>query len=123
MHDTKKATKKVAVHQQHVKTVTQTTSIVRTLDKILPKADNHVHIKQKQSQQQHVARIKPTVKKEEEKVEVQNKAVVNARRSIDVEKSDESSLYVSALESLPEENAKRLSRTKVSSYIFFILIV
>ncbi|XP_058795596.1 G2/mitotic-specific cyclin-B3 [Phymastichus coffea] len=112
IHDTKRVTKKFAVNHQHIKTVGQTTNIVKPLDKILPKQDNHIHGKQKQSQQQHIARIKPSTKKEEDiKIEAQNKAVINLRRSVETEKSDESSLYVSALESLSEENAKRLSRT------------
>jgi hypothetical protein len=75
------------------------------LDKILGKHDA-LNTKSKQ-----VARVKPPVKKGDEKTEVSAK-VTNTRWSVDLEKSDESSLYVSALEILPEENIKRLSRTQ-----------
>lgn len=96
--------KKVTASQP-VKTITQTTNTFRNLEKILTKPDNN----SVQSKPKQVLRVKPGVKKEEEKVEVPK--ILNVRRSLDVEKSDESSLYVSALESLPEENIKRLSRT------------
>lgn len=62
-----------------------------------------------------MTRAKAPAKKEEEKPEVPSK-IANVRRSLDLEKSDDSSLYVSALETLPEENAKRLSRTGKVSY-------
>ena len=66
----------------------------------------------------------PAGKKIEEKAELPSKVYIT-RRSTDVEKSeqksDESSLYISALEEVPEENAKRSSRSssKVCSFLQF----
>ncbi|XP_001606424.1 G2/mitotic-specific cyclin-B3 [Nasonia vitripennis] len=106
LQDAKKAAKKVTVSQP-VKSVTQTTSTLRTLEKILniPAENNVIHRHPKQ-----VIRAKAPVKKEEERPEIPSK-IANVRRSLDLEKSNDSSLYVSALETLPEENVKRLSRT------------
>ncbi|XP_014237797.1 G2/mitotic-specific cyclin-B3 [Trichogramma pretiosum] len=112
IQDAKKVAKKVT--SQPVKPLTQTTANTRTLDKIVTsKQENIPQSKPKQS----VTRAKPQLKKEEEKTEIPApviKALNAVRRSIEVEKSDESSLYVSALESLPEES-KRLSRTSKDS--------
>ena len=55
-------------------------------------------------------KAKTVTKKEDEKAEIPSK-INNVRRSVDLEKSDESSLYVSALEEVPEENVKRVSRS------------
>lgn len=108
IQDAKKVAKKVTIGQP-VKTVAHTTSTLKAIDKILQKQESLVQNKLKQT-----TRVKPSVKKEEEKPEIPVK-ITNVRRSLDLEKSDESSLYVSALDTLPEENAKRLSRTnKVS---------
>lgn len=130
LNDAKKAAKKgVSIGQSVKQTVAQTASTIRTLDKILTKPDNNngVHPaatgnnktaaaagKQVSSRGGVKTTAAATVtRKDEEKTEIAVPAskVGNNRRSLDSEKSDESSLYVSALDTLPEENAKRLSRT------------
>lgn len=99
--------KKVTLSQP-VKPTTQTAASAKTAEKIvICKQDNNVP---QSKPKQTVTRAKPQSKKEEDKTEIPtNKIVNNVRRSLEVEKSDESSLYISALESLPEES-KRLSR-------------
>ncbi|KAJ8684243.1 hypothetical protein QAD02_020035 [Eretmocerus hayati] len=85
-------------------TASQTTITLKPLDKNVQKSDVAANSKSKP-----VTRVKASTKKDDEKTDIPSK-VSNVRRSLDVEKSDDSSLYVSALETLPEENVKRLSR-------------
>ncbi|XP_014204001.1 G2/mitotic-specific cyclin-B3 [Copidosoma floridanum] len=100
----KKVAKKVTIGTS-VKTIPQPVGTSKTVDsKVVPKPDSA------QNKSKQVSRIKQITKKEEKTVEVPLKTV-NLRRSFDAEKSDESSLYVSALETLPEEGNRRLSRT------------
>ncbi|KAF3426722.1 hypothetical protein E2986_06422 [Frieseomelitta varia] len=88
----KKTVKKAAVTQ--VKPFTQTSS-VRTLEKVVTKPEV---VPQKPKP---VPRVKP-MKKDEEKIEVPIK-IVKVRRSLDLEKSEDSSLYVSALEDVGDD--------------------
>ncbi|KAG7207685.1 hypothetical protein KM043_009304 [Ampulex compressa] len=92
----KRAAKKATVTQ--VKPATQTSSL-RTLDKITAKPEV-VPVKPKP-----VPRVK-SVKKDDENVQIPSK-IVNVRRSLDLEKSEDNSLYVSALEDVVEESAKK----------------
>lgn len=71
--------------------------------KILAKPENVVPVKPKPP-----ARV-PAKKKEDEKIEVPAK-IANARRSLDLEKSEDSSLYVSALEDA-DESLKKSTRS------------
>ncbi|KZC13034.1 G2/mitotic-specific cyclin-B3 [Dufourea novaeangliae] len=98
----KKAVKKPTVTQ--IKPYTQTSS-VRTLEKAVTKAEI-VPPKPKP-----VPRVKP-VKKDDEKVEVPSK-IVNLRRSLDLEKSEDSSLYVSALEDIGDDSERKSRRSNV----------
>lgn len=111
----KKVTKKITTNAT-VKTVTQQpTSTLKSIanNKVVqPQTDDLAKPKQ-------ASRVKTQLKKDDEdKKEISNKTVNNLRRSVDLEKSDESSLYVSALESLPEESNRRLSRSQKVSRCF-----
>ncbi|XP_024946656.1 G2/mitotic-specific cyclin-B3 [Cephus cinctus] len=106
LHDNKKGVKK-ASQITHVKPVPQTNT-VRTLDKIVIKPEAVLPGKLRLA-----PRAKP-VKKDEEKPEISSK-IVNLRRSLDLEKSEDSSLYVSALEEVPEDSAKK--STKLSDKV------
>ncbi|XP_076242603.1 cyclin B3 [Calliopsis andreniformis] len=92
----KKAVKRQTVTQ--VKSLTQTSS-VRTLEKVVSKPEVAP------PKPKPVPRVK-AVKKNDEKTEIPNK-IVNARRSLDLEKSEDSSLYVSALEDVGDESVKK----------------
>ncbi|KOC60224.1 G2/mitotic-specific cyclin-B3 [Habropoda laboriosa] len=58
-----------------------------------------------------VPRVKP-VKKDEEKTEVASE-IVNVRRSLDLEKSEDSSLYVSALEDIGDDSLKKSRKSNI----------
>ncbi|XP_043284432.1 G2/mitotic-specific cyclin-B3 [Venturia canescens] len=61
-----------------------------------------------------------SILKDEEKVDLPSKTtLINTRRSQDLEKSEDSSLYVSALEEVPEDSAKKATKTinKVESEV------
>lgn len=92
----KKAVKRPTVTQ--VKPVTQTSS-VRTLDKAASKPEIAP------PKPKPVPRVKP-VRKNDEKIDIPIK-IVNVRRSLDLEKSEDNSLYVSALEDVGDESIKR----------------
>lgn len=107
----KKTVKKTAVTQ--VKPFTQTSSI-RTLEKVVTKPEV---IPQKPKP---VPRVKP-VKKDDGKVEIPSK-IVKVRRSLDLEKSEDSSLYVSALDDIGDDSTKksRKSNVEVSNFCYYI---
>ncbi|CAK9814661.1 G2/mitotic-specific cyclin-B3 [Anthophora plagiata] len=98
----KKVTKKVTTTQ--VKHFTQTSS-VRTHEKAVTKPEVIL------SKLKPVPRVKP-VKKDEEKTEVPSK-IVNVRRSLDLEKSEDSSLYVSALEDIGDDSLKKSRKSNI----------
>lgn len=98
----KKAMKKATVTQ--VKPFIQTSS-VRPLEKAVTKPEV-IPAKPKL-----VPRVKP-VNKDDEKTEIPSK-IVNVRRSLDLEKSDESSLYVSALDDVEDDNVKKSRRSNI----------
>ncbi|XP_043594054.1 G2/mitotic-specific cyclin-B3 [Bombus pyrosoma] len=100
----KKTVKKTAVTQ--VKPFTQTSSI-RTLEKVVTKPEV---IPQKPKP---VPRVKP-VKKDDGKVEIPSK-IVKVRRSLDLEKSEDSSLYVSALDDIGDDSTKKSRKSNVQS--------
>ena len=100
----KKALRKATVTQ--VKPITQTSS-VRTLDTAATKPEV-AHARPKP-----LPRVKP-VKKDEDKSEIPSK-IVNVRRSLDLEKSEDSSLYVSALEDVGDDSAKRSRRSNIQA--------
>lgn len=106
----KKAVKKTTVTQ--IKSFTQTSSI-RTLEKGVIKPEV---IPQKPKP---VPRVKP-IKKDEEKTEIPSK-ILNVRRSLDLEKSEDSSLYVSALEEITDDSTKksRRSNIQVNSFKYY----
>lgn len=124
---------------QPLKSVTQNATL-KNLDRILSKADSHVYRPQLQRQQVVMRASKSTVtltsvtavdkavaaetvtKKEEEKTEAPVKKIVT-RKSLELEKSNDSSLYVSALESLPEEPVKRLSRSSTKVIFLFNFLI
>lgn len=117
-------------------------STLKNLDRILSRAESHVYRLQLQRQPistrtskssvtltsvsatEKTVKGETEVKKEDEKTEIPVKKV-NTRRSLELEKSNDSSLYVSALESLPEENVKRSSRslTKVIFILYKIRVL
>lgn len=101
----KKMTKKVTIGSS-VKTIIQQPASTKTVKNVDVKITSNNNLKSRQT-----SRVKPIVKKDEEKTEVPSK-IVNLRRSVDLEKSDDNSLYVSALETLPEEGNRRLSRSQ-----------
>ncbi|XP_053998117.1 G2/mitotic-specific cyclin-B3 [Hylaeus anthracinus] len=98
----KKALKRTTVTQ--IKPLVQTSS-VRTLDKHVPKPEVIP------SKPKPVPRVKP-VKKDEEKTEVSSK-IVCPKRSLDLEKSDDSSLYVSALDDVGDDTEKKSRRSNI----------
>ncbi|XP_076671564.1 cyclin B3 [Andrena cerasifolii] len=100
----KKALRKATITQ--VKPITQTSS-VRTLDTAATKSEV-AHARPKP-----LPRVKP-VKKDEEKTEIPSK-IVNVRRSLDLEKSEDSSLYVSALEDVGDDSTKRSRRSNTQA--------
>lgn len=59
-----------------------------------------------------VPRAKPIIKKDDEKVELPNK-VVTLRYSLDLEKSEDSSLYVSALEDVGDDSARKSRKSNI----------
>ncbi|XP_046736764.1 G2/mitotic-specific cyclin-B3 [Diprion similis] len=97
VHEVKKITKKASTQNK------PSTTSLQPLGKILAKPDNVVPIKPKPP-----ARV-PAKKKEDDKVEIPAK-IANARRSLDLEKSEDSSLYVSALEDA-DESLKKSTRS------------
>ena len=107
----KKTFKKAAVTQ--VKPFTQTSS-VRTLEKVVTKPEV---VPQKPKP---VPRVKP-IKTDEEKIEIPIK-IVKVRRSLDLEKSEDSSLYVSALEDVGDdiERKSRKSNIQVNNFCYYI---
>ncbi|XP_017876293.1 G2/mitotic-specific cyclin-B3 isoform X2 [Ceratina calcarata] len=97
-HEPKKVIKKATTTTTtQIKPFTQTSSI-RTLDKGISKPEV---VPQKPKP---VPRVKP-VKKDDDKIEIPTK-IVNVRRSLDLEKSDDSSLYVSALDDVGDVSRK-----------------
>lgn len=106
LHEPKKVVKKVQATQ-----VKPPAHSLRTQDKVIAKPDNVTATKTKP-----VARAK-SIKKNDEKVELPSK-IVNIRRSLDLEKSEDSSLYVSALEEVPDDSAKKTVKnsSKVSTH-------
>ncbi|XP_076292111.1 cyclin B3 [Lasioglossum baleicum] len=105
--DPKKAVKKaVTAVVTQTKAYTQTSSI-RTLEKTVAKPEV-VPLKPK------IAPRVKSVKKDVEKVEIPSK-IVNVRRSLDLEKSEDSSLYVSALEDIGEDSEKKARRSNVQT--------
>ncbi|XP_076762999.1 cyclin B3 [Xylocopa sonorina] len=100
----KKPVKKTTTTE--IKPFTQTSSI-RTLEKAVTKPEV---VPQKPKP---VPRVKP-VKKDDEKAEIPSK-IVNVRRSLDLEKSDDSSLYVSALEDVGDDCLKKSRRSNIQS--------
>ncbi|XP_076649011.1 cyclin B3 [Halictus rubicundus] len=100
--DPKKAVKKAAATVTQTKPYIQTSSI-RTLEKTVAKPEV-VPPKPK-----IMPRVK-SVKKDIEKAEIPSK-IINVRRSLDLEKSEDSSLYVSALEDVGEDNEKKSRRS------------
>lgn len=81
------------------------------MDKLIVKTDNAVHAKSKLPPRS----VKP-VKKEEEKLEIPKVAAL--RRSVDLEKSEDNSLYVSALEEVSEESSKMVTRSSLKVSYF-----
>lgn len=65
-------------------------------------------------------RVKPIIKKDE-KTEIVNKVLVNIRHSTDLEKSEDNSLYVSALEDVTDslKKIRRNSNNKVISVLVY----
>lgn len=62
---------------------------------------------------------KPAIKKGDEKIEL-SKIVVNNKRSLDLEKSEDSSLYISALEDVTESAKK--TRRSITQKVNIILV-
>lgn len=102
----KKVVKKATATQ--AKSFTQTSSI-RTLEKFTTKPEI-IPPKPKP-----VLHPKP-VKKDEEKTEVAS-TIVNVRHSLDLEKSEDSSLYVSALEDVGDDTSKKSRRSNIQPEI------
>ncbi|OAD58626.1 G2/mitotic-specific cyclin-B3 [Eufriesea mexicana] len=100
----KKTVKKTFVTQ--VKPFAQTSSI-RTLEKIVTKPEV---VPQKPKP---VPRVK-SIKKDDEKTELPSK-ILNVRRSLDLEKSEDSSLYVSALEEVGDDSTKKSRKSNIQS--------
>lgn len=97
-HEPKKAIKKTTTTTTtQIKPFTQTSS-VRTLDKGVSKPEV---VPQKPKP---VPRVKP-IKIDDDKIEIPTK-IVNVRRSLDLEKSDDNSLYVSALDDVGDISRK-----------------
>ncbi|KAK2580934.1 hypothetical protein KPH14_006001 [Odynerus spinipes] len=94
----KKAVKKVV----HTKLKPTQTTSNRVAEKVVPKADVVV------PKPKAVPRVK-ALKDEEEKSKVSSK-IEAVRRSLDLEKSDDSSLYVSALEDISDTSIKKSER-------------
>ncbi|XP_078046290.1 cyclin B3 [Augochlora pura] len=105
--DQKKIVKKVVVTQ--TKPSTQTSS-VRTIENTAAILDKPEEVPPKPKL---VPRVK-SVKKVIEKIEIPS-TIVNVRRSLDLEKSDESSLYVSALEDIGEDTEKKSHKSNVQT--------
>ncbi|XP_076630095.1 cyclin B3 [Colletes latitarsis] len=103
-HEPKKGIKKTVVTQ--TKPFIQTSS-VRTLDKAPSKLEV-IPTKPKPT-----LRAKP-IKKDDEKIEMPSK-IVCIRRSLDLEKSEDSSLYVSALEDVEDDNVKKSRSGNIQS--------
>lgn len=61
-------------------------------------------------------RVKP-VRKNDEKIDIPIK-IVNVRRSLDLEKSEDNSLYVSALEDVGDESIKRSRLSNIQVHEF-----
>lgn len=89
---------------------------LRSLDKVLVKNDNAALAKTKLQ-----PRATKFVKKDEEKLEIPKVAAL--RRSVDLEKSEDNSLYVSALEEVSEESSKMVTRSSVKVSIFMKLFL
>ncbi|XP_051155373.1 G2/mitotic-specific cyclin-B3 [Leptopilina boulardi] len=109
VNDPKKLVKKTIVTQSKAAVtskvqISSQTIGLRSLDKILVKNDNKLLAKTKLP-----ARSTKFVKKDEEKLEIPEVAAL--RRSVDLEKSEDNSLYVSALEEVAEENLKMVTRS------------
>ncbi|XP_012262868.1 G2/mitotic-specific cyclin-B3 [Athalia rosae] len=97
IQEAKKVTKKVAIQNKPA------TNTLQSIGKIPIKPDNVVPVKAKPP-----SRV-PAKKKEDDKVEIPAK-IANVRRSLDLEKSEDSSLYVSALEDA-DESLKKSTRS------------
>ncbi|XP_029035402.1 G2/mitotic-specific cyclin-B3 [Osmia bicornis bicornis] len=99
----KKTVKKATSTQ--VKPFTQTSS-VRTLEKVVTKPEI-IPPKPKPVP----PRVK-SVKKDDKKTEVAS-TIINVRHSLDLEKSEDSSLYVSALEDVGDDTSKKSRRSNI----------
>ncbi|XP_011299191.1 G2/mitotic-specific cyclin-B3 [Fopius arisanus] len=97
--EAKKIVKKSQIVQP-VKSTVAPAHNLRNAEKVVIKTDNVIPAKPKVATRAKVA------KRTEDHVDVTSK-VPNVRRSLDLEKSDQSSLYVSALEDVPEEVSKK----------------
>lgn len=98
----KKTVKKTIVTQVKPGTLT---SSVRTLEKIVTKPEV---VPQKPKP---VPRVK-SIKKDDEKTELPSK-ILNVRRSLDLEKSEDSSLYVSALEEVGDDSTRKSRKSNI----------
>ena len=118
LHEPKKVIKKTETTQ--IKPVTQTHSL-RTLGKGLVKPDNVAAVAATKTKP--LSRVK-TVKKNDEKIvtDVLSK-IVNVRHSLDLEKSEDNSLYVSALEDVSvdsaKKNAENVRNASVTRFLIF----
>ncbi|KAK0161597.1 hypothetical protein PV327_010052 [Microctonus hyperodae] len=101
----KKVSKKGGLSSQ-IKQPVISTHTLRNTGKIILRSDSVIP-PQKSKVNSKVTQIKLPIKKPEEKTDVVQKKVLNLRRSIDIEKSDDSSLYVSALEDVSESSTKK----------------
>ncbi|XP_011647865.1 G2/mitotic-specific cyclin-B3 [Pogonomyrmex barbatus] len=93
---------------QPTKKVTQTKSVVES-NTVLEKPTDNTVSKIAPAKLKPVPRVKSILKKEDNKTEIANKIVHN-KRSIDLEKSEDNSLYVSALEDV-SDSMKRTRRS------------
>lgn len=113
----KKVSKK-GVSSSQIKPPVISTHTLRNTGKIILRSDNVIP-SHKSKVNSKVTQVKLPIKKAEEKTEIVQKKVLNLRRSIDIEKSDDSSLYVSALEDVSESSTKKSDKIheKVSNFI------
>lgn len=106
-----KAAAKKAAATQAAKPFSQVTAL-KPLDKVVNKQEHAVAAKATATKPL-TTRAKSAKKEEEKKVEVPSK-IVNLRRSVDLEKSEDNSLYVSALEDISEETTSRRSTSSAT---------
>lgn len=97
----KKLVKKAPIQQ--IKPLVQNNQL-KGLEKINVRTDN-VAAKTK------ITTRTKSIVKDEEKIELPSKTSLSTRRSLDLEKSEDSSLYVSALEEVLDDSAKKPTKT------------